>query len=148
MGATSVASPSRSSDRFRSRCSSWRRGWCGPASAWIGSDRYEQENESYGLTTWNATVLAATLLAQHEGDATSASARKRIANLAIRESAQYLNNTPAVCRASYIDPKVFDRFNSGETVRGSLERIERRSDPGTFVDREEIEAAVIGLLED
>lgn len=98
--------------------------------------------------TWNATVLAATLLAQHTEDATSASACKRIANLAIRQTAEYLNNTPAVCRASYIDPEVFDRFNSGETVRPALKRIERRTDPGSFVDREKIEAAVIGLLED
>jgi DNA topoisomerase I len=96
--------------------------------------------------TWNATVLAATLLATREPPS-SKTARKRVVNEVVRETAEYLNNTPAVCRASYIDPRVFDRFDSGETVRAALERIESRSDPGAFADREAIERAVIRLLD-
>lgn len=99
--------------------------------------------------TWNATVLCAVHLAVHvdeEGPPRSRAARKRIANLAVRETAQYLNNTPAVCRSSYIDPRVFDRFDSGTTMRASLERIERSAGPGEFPAREAIERAVLRLL--
>lgn len=97
--------------------------------------------------TWNATVLSATFLAQHASAEHTKSARKRIANMAIRQTAEYLNNTPAVCRASYIDPKLFDRFNSGETVAPALARIDRGLDPGEWADRAEIELAVVRLLE-
>jgi DNA topoisomerase-1 len=96
--------------------------------------------------TWNATVLAAVFLAGDEEEPASKAARKRIANKAIKETARYLNNTPAVCRASYIDPRVFDRFESGETIRPQLERIQRAADPGQFPDREKIERAVLKLL--
>jgi DNA topoisomerase-1 len=61
--------------------------------------------------------------------------------------ADYLSNTPAVCRASYIDPRVFDRFDSGETIRASLDRIVSGSPPDKFPDRARIERAVPRLLE-
>jgi DNA topoisomerase I len=71
--------------------------------------------------TWNATVLAAVALAV-SGPAASASktARKRAQKRAVDEVARYLGNTPAVCRASYIDPRVFDRFDGGLTIGGLL----------------------------
>src|SRR6476619_6789178 len=47
--------------------------------------------------TWGATVLAAVARA-------------------VKEVARYLGNTPAVARASYIDPRVLDRFADGETI--------------------------------
>ncbi len=96
--------------------------------------------------TWNATVLAAVFLAADDADASTKAARKRAANRAVVETATYLMNTPAVCRASYIDPRIFDRFESGETIGPQLERIERAADPGRFPDREKIEAAVLRLL--
>ena len=96
--------------------------------------------------TWNATVIAAVYVAVHGPGAETKAARKRVVNLAIRETASFLKNTPAVCRASYIDPRVFDRFDSGETIAPGLKRIERAADPGQFADREEIEAAVLRLL--
>jgi len=71
--------------------------------------------------TWNATVLAAVALAV-SGEAAHATktARKRAIKRAIDETARYLGNTPAVCRASYIDPRVFDRFSGGLTIAGVL----------------------------
>lgn len=96
--------------------------------------------------TWNATVLAAVALARAEGEATTKAARKRIANEAVKRVAEYLSNTPAVCRSAYIDPRVFDRFDSGETIQAELERIVDSSDPGEFPDRERIEKAVIELI--
>ena len=96
--------------------------------------------------TWNATVLAAVELATNGHDAGSKSARKRAANAAVKRVATYLNNTPAVCRAAYIDPRVFDRYDSGETIRGPLKRIVAGSDPDEFPEREKIERAVLRLL--
>jgi DNA topoisomerase-1 len=71
--------------------------------------------------TWNATVLAAVALAV-SGPAAGASktARKRAQKRAVDEVSRYLGNTPAVCRASYIDPRVFDRFDGGLTIGGLL----------------------------
>ena len=60
--------------------------------------------------------------------------------------AGYLDNTPAVCRSAYIDPRVFDRFEDGETIQRSLQRILAGSGPDEFPDREKIEAAVRRLI--
>lgn len=74
--------------------------------------------------TWNATVLASVALAvSGPAAAGSKTARKRAKTRAIKEVARYLGNTPAVCRASYVDPRVFDRFDSGVTIGGALGEI-------------------------
>jgi DNA topoisomerase I len=96
--------------------------------------------------TWNATVLAAVAIARRAGETGSKTAHRRIANAAVSEVAEFLGNTPAVCRSAYIDPRVFDRFDSGETIRSSLRHIVTTSDPGEFPDRERIERAVRKLL--
>ena len=98
--------------------------------------------------TWNATVLAAVDLAANGSEATGESARKRAAAAATKRVAAYLANTPAVCRKAYIDPRVFDRYDSGETIRLSLRRMVAGTDPGEFVDRERIERAVLRLIKD
>jgi DNA topoisomerase-1 len=64
---------------------------------------------------WNATVHAAVALAGAD-DARGHTAREREVNLAVKTVAAYLGNTPAVCRASYVDPKVIDRFHAGVTI--------------------------------
>jgi DNA topoisomerase IB len=71
--------------------------------------------------TWNATVLAAIGLAVSAPAALgSKAARKRAIVRAVKEVAHYLGNTPTVCRASYIDPRVIDRFEDGLTIGGVL----------------------------
>ena len=60
--------------------------------------------------TWNATVLAAVALSVSGEVAGTKTGRKRAITRAIKEVAHYLGNTPAVCRASYIDPRVFDAY--------------------------------------
>jgi DNA topoisomerase IB len=69
-----------------------------------------------------------------------------VINAAVKRTAIYLNNTPAVCRSSYIDPRVFDRYLSGETIAPRLHRIDRATDDEEFADRDKIEAAVLDLL--
>ena len=70
--------------------------------------------------TWSGTVLAAVALSVSGMAADTKTARKRAKTRAIKEVAHYLGNTPAVARASYIDPRVFDRFDGGVTISGAL----------------------------
>lgn len=110
----------------------------------MGGDQYTAKD----FRTWNATVLAAVELAANGNEAKTTSARKRAATAATERVAEYLSNTPAVCRSAYIDPRVFDRFDAGQTIRRSLKRLVANGDPGEFVEREKIEGAVLRLLRD
>src|SRR3954466_6716024 len=72
--------------------------------------------------TWSATVIAALALAVSGPAQGSPTSRNRAITRAVKETARYLGNTPAVCRASYIDPRVFDAFRAGLVIdRGVLE---------------------------
>jgi DNA topoisomerase IB len=95
--------------------------------------------------TWHATVLAAVSLAVYGQRATSKTARKRIASLAVDDVAHYLGNTPAVCRSSYIDPRIVDRFDAGITVRDTLEALNH--DVTAPEARERVEGAVVAILD-
>ncbi|UJA21538.1 DNA topoisomerase IB [Thermoleophilia bacterium SCSIO 60948] len=96
--------------------------------------------------TWNGTVIAAIQLAGVVDRATSKTARKRLKNEATKRVAEYLGNTPAVARSAYIDPRVFDQFDSGVTIKGSIDYQKRVTDDNDFVDRDKIEAAVLKLI--
>jgi DNA topoisomerase IB len=69
--------------------------------------------------TWNATVLMATTLAETPPPKTKTARKKAIRAAYVRVSEQ-LGNTPAVCKASYVDPRVVDHFEHGETVVDAL----------------------------
>jgi DNA topoisomerase-1 len=97
--------------------------------------------------TWNATVLAAVALAVSGEAHPSATARKRAETRAIKEVSTYLGNTPAVCRASYIDPRVFDAFHAGLTIRPALEQVTQSMAPGELpIHQPALERAVLDLL--
>jgi DNA topoisomerase IB len=98
--------------------------------------------------TWNATVLAAVAVATLATDESSKGSRKRAVNTAVKAVAAYLGNTPAVCRASYIDPRVFDRFRGGHTIAETLRRPLAGVDLAKRRAREEVEAAVLELIGD
>jgi DNA topoisomerase IB len=93
--------------------------------------------------TWHATVLAAVALAVST-EARSATARKRAMSRAVQEVARYLGNTPAVCRASYIDPRVFDHYLAGTTIAPALGGLAELEDAPATQGR--IEAAVLDML--
>jgi DNA topoisomerase-1 len=95
--------------------------------------------------TWSATVLAAVGVAV-AGEAASPTARKRAITRAVKEVAFYLGNTPAVCRASYIDPRVFDCYDAGVTISDALDAL-GDVDLGEPAIQGAVEAAVIDLLE-
>ena len=84
-------------------------------------DRTGLDVSAKDFRTWNATVLAAIALSVTGAARDSKTARKRLEVRAVKEVAQYLGNTPAVARSSYIDPRVFDRFRSGLTIGTALE---------------------------
>jgi DNA topoisomerase-1 len=95
--------------------------------------------------TWNATVLAAVALAVSGPVASaSATARKRAKVRAVKEVAHYLGNTPAVCRASYIDPRIFDRYDSGLTIGGILMEVGETGDIDSL--HGPVEDAVLDLI--
>jgi DNA topoisomerase I len=98
--------------------------------------------------TWNATVLAAAFIAPLSLAATSETAKKRAISTVIKDVANYLGNTPAVCRSSYIDPRVFDRFRSGWTIIGAIDSLGEDIDYGDVATHGAIEEAVIDLLTD
>ena len=99
--------------------------------------------------TWHATVLAAVSLAVASPVAdASKTARKRAKTHAVKEVARYLANTPAVARSSYIDPRVFDRFDGGQTIGPALAALASADDVTTVGAHPEIEEAVIGLIAD
>jgi DNA topoisomerase IB len=63
--------------------------------------------------TWSATVLAAVALAREHQ---TGSRGPRAVSRAVREVSSALGNTPAVARASYIDPRVIALFESDRVI--------------------------------
>jgi DNA topoisomerase-1 len=97
--------------------------------------------------TWHATVLAAVALAVSRNAAeTSKTARTRAASRAVREVADYLGNTPAVCRASYINPRLFELFDEGVTIEGALADLGLPDRKGPLATQGPVEQAVLKLL--
>ncbi|HEV3365557.1 MAG TPA: DNA topoisomerase IB [Acidimicrobiia bacterium] len=97
--------------------------------------------------TWAGTVLAAVALAVAD-EAGSKTARKRAISRAYQEVSHYLGNTPAVCRKSYVDPRVVDRYRAGVTISDALSRIGEEPGPAASAIHGAIEKAVLELLED
>lgn len=97
--------------------------------------------------TWAATMLAAIGLAVSGEVASSPTGRKRAVARAVKEVSHYLGNTPAVCRASYIDPRVIDAYNGGLIIRGVLKDIADTTEPGELpIHQPVVEQAVLDLL--
>jgi DNA topoisomerase IB len=98
--------------------------------------------------TWHATVLCAVALAVSAHAPTSETARKRAVARAVKEVAHYLGNTPAVCRSSYIDPRVIDRYNDGLTIHDELHRLGADARFGELATQGAVEEAVLRLLQE
>lgn len=95
------------------------------------------------LRTWNATVLAAVALAESAAHGIPAAqrARARAINAALDEVAEYLGNTRAVARASYVDPRVLEHYVEGKTILPAV----RRAGTSAFLD-EKARACLEGEL--
>jgi DNA topoisomerase-1 len=69
--------------------------------------------------TWAGTLLCSIALAMQEQGASKAERKRRIRK-AVVATAEQLGNTPAVCRSSYICPRLLDEYMEGrpfETLR-------------------------------
>jgi DNA topoisomerase IB len=125
------------------------RGWHGVTAADINAYLGEitgGEFTAKDFRTWHATVLAAVGLAVSEHAAATVAARKRAIARAVAEVAGYLGNTPAVARASYIDPRVIELYESGITIAPALCDLGRNSGYGDLATRGAAERAVVRML--
>jgi DNA topoisomerase IB len=126
------------------------RAWADVRSSDINEYLQEATGDDFtakDFRTWAATMLAAIALAVSGEVAQSPTGRKRAIVRAVKEVSHYLGNTPAVCRASYIDPRVIDRYNGGLIIRGELEEIADTAQPGELpIHQPVVENAVLDLL--
>jgi DNA topoisomerase IB len=128
------------------------RGWADVRSPDINAYLKEATGDDFSakdFRTWSATVLAAVALAVSGPALGSKTSRTRAITRAVKETAHYLGNTPAVCRASYIDPRVFDAFRAGLVIdRGVLDAA-LDAEPGELpTHHPDIERAVLDLVDE
>ena len=129
----------------------WREGdrWVDVKSHDINEHLREVTGGEYtakDFRTWNATVFAAVGLAVSTEVAQTPTARKRAVTRVVKEVASYLGNTPAVCRASYIDPRIIDLYDHGVTVASELPDLGLDTTFGQPATQGALEAAVLRLL--
>lgn len=114
------------------------------------------EMSAKDFRTWHGTVFAAAALAGSAAEAAArsktvtAAGRKRAISAAMRAVADHLGNTPAVARSSYVDTRVIDLFNDGQTVAVSKRDLQRlaQSEPIDPAQERKLERAVLTLLAD
>jgi DNA topoisomerase-1 len=92
--------------------------------------------------TWHATVIAATALAETDEPGTSRASRKRAEVAAMKEVSEFLGNSPALARSSYVDPRVVQAYEEGRTIRSAVRRKVASPDERQAV----LERAVLRLL--
>ncbi|MVU82610.1 DNA topoisomerase IB [Nocardia sp. ET3-3] len=95
------------------------------------------------LRTWQATVLAAAGLATVSRP-NSVRGRKTAVRHVLSDVAELLGNTPAVVRASYVDPRVIHAYEEGASIAAAVRRA-RRAATGD-AQRDIVDRAVIRLL--
>ncbi|HEU0079134.1 MAG TPA: hypothetical protein VFQ76_15885, partial [Longimicrobiaceae bacterium] len=103
-----------------------------------------EEFTAKDLRTWSATVLAAAALAGAARTDTERD-RTRAVTAAMREVAEHLGNTPAVARASYVDPRVIECFERGTTIAAAVRRA-GSDDLSDAAVRPLLERAVLRML--
>jgi DNA topoisomerase IB len=96
--------------------------------------------------TWHATVLAAVGLAVSTRAGTGETARRKAVVRVVKEVAAYLGNTPAVARASYIDPRIISLYETGRTIAPALTKLGVDASPGELATQGPVEQAVLALL--
>jgi DNA topoisomerase-1 len=101
-----------------------------------------QDATAKDFRTWHATVIAAASLAESDEPGETRASRKRAEVAAMKEVAEFLGNSPALARSSYVDPRIVDAYEEGRTIRTATRRKAATPD-----DRQSIlERAVLKLL--
>src|SRR4051794_35746865 len=107
-------------------------------------DATGMEATAKDFRTWHATVIAAAALASSDEPGETKASRKRAEVAAMKEVAEFLGNTPALARSSYVDPRVVDAYEEGITIRAATRRkVATPSERQTVLER-----AVLRLLKD
>ena len=94
--------------------------------------------------TWHATVIAAAALADTDENGASRTSRRRAVTSAMKEVSEFLGNTPALARSSYVDPRVIDAYEEDRTISGATRRSYAHADERQAA----LERAVLRLLKD
>jgi DNA topoisomerase IB len=105
------------------------RSWIDVTADDVNSYIKENTDERFSakdFRTWNGTVLAAVALAATDLS-DSRRGRDRAIKSAVDQVADELGNTPAVARSSYVDPRLFDLYRSGQPIATSGRLSRRRS---------------------
>lgn len=75
--------------------------------------------------TWAGTLVCACALARNgDGELEKKTARKKKIVEAIKETAEVLGNTPAVCRGSYVCPEIINSFEKGQVIDHCSSKLE------------------------
>jgi DNA topoisomerase-1 len=93
--------------------------------------------------TWAGTLLCSIALAM-QGQGTSKTDRKRRVRKAVVATAEQLGNTPAVCRSSYICPRLLDEYMEGKPFE--MLRKTRRGSPVVRMGLSREEKALLKFL--
>ena len=94
--------------------------------------------------TWSGTVLAAWALKELQGVDSEVQAKRNVVR-AVEQVAEWLGNTPAVSRRSYVHPAVIDAYLDGDVVRAARQTADRKLRED-LRDLSPQEAAVLALL--
>lgn len=92
-------------------------------------NQYIKEVMGHGFSakdfrTWAGTLICACTLAQSAEESNGHKVmRKRQWAAALKQTAEALGNTPAVCRKSYVCPLIFTRFEKGAVMNRSFRSI-------------------------
>jgi DNA topoisomerase-1 len=99
-----------------------RDGWHDLDAGQINERFHELVGDDYtvkDLRTWTATVHAAVALA-HADPPESKKAVTAAVKMMLAEVSEHLGNTPAVARASYVDPRVIAQYEDGRTIARAI----------------------------
>ncbi len=100
------------------------------------------ESTAKDFRTWHATVLAAAALAESPEPGETKASQKRAVAGAMKEVSSFLGNTPTLAKSSYVDPRVIDAYERGNTI----ERATRRRYETTDERQAALERATLKLL--
>lgn len=106
-------------------------GWAEIHSDDLNARFKELVGEDYSvkdLRTWHGTVLAAAAFVDADPPVDK-KVIKRVESAVMKEVSEALGNTPAVARASYVDPRVVTGYENELTIAAAARRAERARRP-------------------
>ena len=80
------------------------------------ADLFDADVTAKDFRTWHATVHAASALATSPEPGDTQASRRRAIKDSVQQVSDYLGNTPTIARKSYVDPRVIDHYENGETI--------------------------------